>query len=307
MAFVPAQQEKVQFCVQNTFIHVVEDSAEAKSTQKRSSSTPASQRFCERDAFLKSDRKGSLSELEISTAASSPLCGSVTPCSLEDDVHYQSAGELSIGDATCMWNPSMMPVFYVGGVFETPAGQYEQPAAPAAPAPAQLAPTPLKLNKEAKAWSPDVATEPVSKAANKEANALNRRLTIVMEAVKNVLITCLWIANVEVSEDQLGPCLTLRVTPENMERQDTLLMLAKAALSSNITAVDTLHMLGCKADPFVPMPAGMAVKVCSVKDEQKVCWDLLSYGVCRFNEKCHWRHPKCQKRIAVKILLDESA
>merc|ERR1711879_153190 len=56
-------------------------------------------------------------------------------------------------------------------------------------------------------------------------------------------------------------------------------------------------MGGHQADPFVPMPTGVAVKLCHVKDVDKICWDLLRTGICSYGAHCHWKHPKSEKRV----------
>jgi len=313
------QMDTAKVVVQNTFIHMLADEAQVSedTKQKRSNSVPASQRFGKitdfKEMFDDADTDVSTEVSSLKGSDDSPtesgsrtpddFCRSCTPCSVEEESPYQgSASEWPI--ATCTWTASAMPVFFVQQTPPQPAAAPEPKPPPSETAPR---PTPLKLSSQAKAWVPNVAAAPpVSKKANKEAQALSRRLHYVIETVHAILMTCFWTSSVEVSEDALGQTLTVRVKPEHASRQQDILMLAKATISTNVSQTD-LHFVGCQADPFVPMPSGVAVKVCCVKDEEKICWDLLRTGFCNYGDKCHWRHPKSEKRIAVKILVGETA
>lgn len=107
------------------------------------------------------------------------------------------------------------------------------------------------------------------------------------------------VSGVEVRMGDL--CWSIAIQLHRDALPDGILHSAKEALLQGAQRSENVYVLGYRACPIVQTPFGFTAFLCEVKDDNAVCWDLLSTGCCRRGRRCHWAHPERRARVSVIV------
>jgi len=125
----------------------------------------------------------------------------------------------------------------------------------------------------------------------------------VVMKIKATLAGSSYTDNVEASKNTESQGWTVEVMPKEELKtyKDNLLTLAKSAFFETTHRSSAIHLMSLNSKPFIPKLQGFGAVIGAVKDEQAMCWDFYSKGVCNYGCRCQWDHPEYLMTIDIVV------
>jgi len=160
------------------------------------------------------------------------------------------------------------------------------------------APERPRLSTKAKAF---VSTTAAIASQPKSPQNFNAQVESVLLSVRSALFCMGFLANVSKSPATGGWSVCAQVQHGSQARASMLLAGAKRALVRGVEQSTSVYLLGYRAQPFTDSASGFSATLCGVEDENVVCWDYCSTGICRRGCACKWAHPDFQVSVSVSV------
>jgi hypothetical protein len=106
----------------------------------------------------------------------------------------------------------------------------------------------------------------------------------------------------ELHRSRFGWQVVVKLGADQMHLKDCLLSSSKAAIVSASEQSSGTYIVGYQVSPFMDSPLGFSALLAYVDRPSEVCWDLLQWGVCRYEGNCRWRHSEQQATLNVMVV-----
>jgi hypothetical protein len=157
-------------------------------------------------------------------------------------------------------------------------------------APAQSTP----LNAKARSWKPPRAL-PTPRFEHQIADVVAKlNLALMVES-----------SNVDVHQDSTGRLVTVWIPAHKSERVESVLGLAKEALTSAAEQSTCVYLVGYLDRPFKPVEQGFEVTLAEMQEEDEACWDFFGKGSCARGCSCRWQHSPSTEQVTVLVRYSE--
>jgi len=192
-------------------------------------------------------------------------------------------------------------------MFPTWHGDGEVVWLPLHPAPVPIVaappPTPLRLNRDAKAFSP-LAVAPKLRTAAMDYKGILANLNSTLLSTRHVL-------TVDVKEDASSSCATVSIglidTKDYQTESSETIQSAKEAILNATACSQSTYVFGYATQPFQGIndrEFAVTLAHCPASKEEKACWDTFETGACP-RVGCRWFHPRDSDKRKIHVVIEE--